>query len=249
VDLNLSTFLLEIVNFLVLVWILKRFLYQPVLDIIARRRAMVEKSMSDAKQVESEARELQERYQGRLADWEAEQAEARKALANELESERANRLAELRSTLEKERRKMHVAERQKLADLRESDERRALSLGARFASRLLEDASSETLQSKLVARLLADLESMTPKQFTRLLGNPDRPPQRVLVTSAYPLTEKEQDSLGACLGKLATPEVPVLYEQDPALLAGVRITAGDCVLGLNLQDELEGFARLSDGHG
>ena len=34
-----TTFALEIINFLVLVWILKRFLYRPVLDTLARRRA------------------------------------------------------------------------------------------------------------------------------------------------------------------------------------------------------------------
>ncbi len=38
-ELNWSTLLLEIVNFLVLVWILKRFLYRPVLQVIEERRS------------------------------------------------------------------------------------------------------------------------------------------------------------------------------------------------------------------
>ena len=36
-QLNWSTFVLEIINFLILVWVLKRFLYKPVLAAIAQR--------------------------------------------------------------------------------------------------------------------------------------------------------------------------------------------------------------------
>ncbi len=47
-ELNWTTFALEIVNFLILVWILKRFLYKPVLEAIARRKTAIDKTLSDA---------------------------------------------------------------------------------------------------------------------------------------------------------------------------------------------------------
>ena len=40
--------MLEVVNFLVLVWMLKRFLYKPVLEAIAQRKAAIDKTLSDA---------------------------------------------------------------------------------------------------------------------------------------------------------------------------------------------------------
>ena len=64
-----TTFALEIINFLILVWILKRFLYRPVLDVIARRRAGVEKTLADAKRIEAEAGELKQRCECELAQW------------------------------------------------------------------------------------------------------------------------------------------------------------------------------------
>jgi len=247
VELNLSTFLLEILNFLVLVWILKRFLYQPVLDVIARRRESIDKTMSEARDIERDARALQERYNGRLAEWEAERAKSREALDRELDEERSMRLAELRSSLDEERRKMHAAESQRMADLRARDEQRALTLAARFATRLLELSATVELETKLVEQVIADLEAMSAERLTALLGNPDRPPQSISVTSAYPLSQEHMDKLGGCLGKLLELENPLRFERDADLLAGIRVTIGDCVLGLNLQDELEGFARLGDG--
>lgn len=246
-ELNLSTFLLEVVNFIVLVWILKRFLYQPVLDIIARRRAEIDKTMTEARSIESDAQALRERYQGRLADWEKEQTKARETLSRELEEERTARLAELHSSLDEEREKMRAAETRRMEDLRGQYGQRALMLGARFATRLLEQATTAELQAKLVERLIADLESMPAERVTRLLGSPDQPTRSACVTSAFPLTAAETDKIGECLRKITNLDVSVRYEEDPGLLAGVRLTIGACVLGLNLQDELEGFARLGDG--
>ena len=52
-ELSWPTFFLEIINFLVLVWILKRFLYKPVLEAIAHRKAVIDKTLVDAKRQRS----------------------------------------------------------------------------------------------------------------------------------------------------------------------------------------------------
>ena len=71
-ELNWSTFALEIINFLVLVWILKRFFYQPVLEVIARRRAGIEKTRTEALQLQDEAQALRSQYENRLTEWDKE---------------------------------------------------------------------------------------------------------------------------------------------------------------------------------
>ncbi len=59
-ELDWSTFLLQIINFLVLVWILNRFLYQPVMKVIAERKAAVEKTLADSERARAEARALRD---------------------------------------------------------------------------------------------------------------------------------------------------------------------------------------------
>ena len=105
-----STFVLEIINFLVLVWILKRFLYKPVLDVIAARRRSVEQQLAQARATADEATALKEQYTGRLKEIEAERRKAREDLARDIDQERARRLADLAETLEREKEKARVAE-------------------------------------------------------------------------------------------------------------------------------------------
>jgi F-type H+-transporting ATPase subunit b len=245
-ELNWSTFFLEIVNFLVLVWILQRFLYKPALAIIAKRRAIIEKTMADAKSLEANAKDLQQRYEGRLADWEEEQRAARESLSHEIDEQRSRRLAELRATLKQESEKAQVAEEHRLNDLRRQCEHVALAQGARFVSRLLQGFADKDLQARLVAQTLTDLSSLPDERAAALVGNREEPPRAIVVTSAFTVPDEQRERIRDVLTKVTGLKVPIDFREDPALLAGLRITIGAWVLGLNLQDELDGFARLSD---
>ena len=60
-----TTFALEAINFLILVWLLKRFLYRPILDAVARRQAAVARTLADAEAARVDAARLREEYEGR----------------------------------------------------------------------------------------------------------------------------------------------------------------------------------------
>jgi F-type H+-transporting ATPase subunit b len=245
VELNWSTFVLEVINFLVLVWILKRFLYKPVLNVIARRRAEIEKSLADAEALHASAKSLQQQYEGRLAEWSREKQQARDLLAVELEAERSRSISELQGALEKEREKQQVSESRRQADAIARIEERALLQGARFATRLLEQAAGPELQVRLVDMLLAELEQLPGERIQALRGGYGTVPGAVVVTSAFPLADAQRRRLKLTLLTISGPGMALRFEQDDALLAGVRIHIGAWELAASLKDELQGFVALA----
>jgi F-type H+-transporting ATPase subunit b len=245
VELSWSTFLLEIVNFLVLVWILKRFLFKPVREIIARRRAEIDNRLSDAQSQLTEAQALKQQYQVRLSDWEAEKRQLMQALNQELEAERSRRLNALSAQIEDERERNRVADARRTEDLERSLEDTALRQGARFAGRLLEEAASAETGKRLVVMVTESLQQLPPAQrasFQRL----HEQAAQILVSSAHSLSAEEKQGLTSALSELFPGERSIRFEQDDSLLAGLRIVTGNWVLGCNLRDELAGFAEV--GH-
>jgi len=243
-ELSWSTFLLEIVNFLVLVWILKRFLYKPVLDVIARRKAGIEKRLADARKLHEEAEGLQKQYEGRLAQWEEEQREARQKLTQELDAERAARMQQLRQALEQEREKARVAQQRRDADTLRQLEETAIRQGARFASQLLGTAAGPELHRKLVDLLLAELAALPEERIAQLrtkVGHSNR----VTVTSAYPLDTPAQERLQQALAPLLPENAACTFTEDSELIAGLRIELGAWMLASDVRDELEGFEALA----
>ena len=71
-DFDWTTFILEMINFLILIWILKHFLYQPVLNIIDKRRAGIDQALAQAKRTEEEAEALKQKNEQFLVAWENE---------------------------------------------------------------------------------------------------------------------------------------------------------------------------------
>lgn len=68
-EFNWTTFFLEIINFLVLIWILKRLLYQPIKKVILARKEAVQKTLDAANQAKKEATDLQAKYEDRSKEW------------------------------------------------------------------------------------------------------------------------------------------------------------------------------------
>ncbi len=103
-----TTFILEIINFLILVWILKRFLYRPVLDVIDRRRAGIEKTLADAQHTEAEANRVKQQNEQQLADWEEEKKSAQTQLMAELATIRESKMAALEASISEEANRRRV---------------------------------------------------------------------------------------------------------------------------------------------
>jgi F-type H+-transporting ATPase subunit b len=245
---NWSTFLLEILNFLVLLWILKHFLYRPVLDVIAKRRAAVEMTLADAAARDAAARELETRYQGRLDEWAKEKEAARAELARQLDAERTTRLAALKTMLDAERQSREAAARRAAQQEQLSMEHATAVNGARFASRLLGAVAGPETSARLVEQALQQLAALPAAQAAALRADQARAAGAPRVISAYPLEQAVRARIAAAIVNLtggnATPEFSV----DATLLAGLRIELGTWSVAANLADELAAFAELDHGH-
>lgn len=243
-ELNWSTFILEMINFLVLVWILKRFLYKPVLNAIAQRQAGIEKKLADIKTLQKDARKLQSQYEGRLAEWDQERQQARDTLSQEIETERARKLSELQIVLEQEKEKARVAEARYHADELRKVEEIALKNGARFATQLLQQAAGPDIETRLVDLAITRLSQQPTERIEMLRNHYGETPDSIVIKTAFPLADKQCQSLQHALTSLTGASIPVQFEQDSKLLAGIRITIGAWVLAANLHDELKGFVDL-----
>jgi F-type H+-transporting ATPase subunit b len=245
VEMSWSTFILEIFNFLILVWILKHFLYKPVLGVIERRQSGIKQTLANAEAMRAEAQELQERNEGRLAEWDLERTQAQEALASELEAERARKMAELQADIEQERLKARVAGERQQADTMRRIEEAALGQGARFAARLLEQAAGPELHARLVDMAIDGLSRLPPGRIAALRNSYGRTADEIVVEYAYPLADDQQRRLKQSLAEAIHSDRPLRLEGNDDLQAGIRITIDAWVLAANLQDELKGFAELA----
>ncbi|MDP2903339.1 MAG: F0F1 ATP synthase subunit delta [Methylovulum sp.] len=240
-----STFILEIINFLILIWILQRLFYKPVLEVIAKRKQFIDQTLADAKAIQQQAEQQRRLYENRQKLWEQEKQAAINALHRQLDAERAAHLKQLSSDFEQERQKSNVTLTRKQQELQRQAEKQALQNAAKFAGLLLQQAAGPELEARLFAMLLEQLTTL-PEACRLCLQTLDSKKNiPIKVTSAYPLTDGQQQQLKQRLGAQINSPITCQYHQDSQLIAGLRIDIGAWVLNANLQHELAGFATLS----
>ena len=245
-EFNLSTFIFEIINFLILIWILQRLFYKPLLETIAKRKQFIDQSLSDAKNLQQQAEQLRSLYENRQKLWEQEKQSVISTLNQQLEIERKAHLDRLSTDLEKERQKANVLLSKQRREFQEQIEKQALRNGAKFAGMLLQQSAGPELEARLFILLMDNLTVLPEacKQCLCLLGTKKSVPIRI--TTAYPLAVEMRQQLEQKLGALINSQINFQYHQDESLIAGLRMDIGAWVLNANLQHELTGFAEIAN---
>ncbi|HND39383.1 MAG TPA: F0F1 ATP synthase subunit delta [Accumulibacter sp.] len=241
-----TTFALEIINFLVLVWILKRFLYKPVLETLNQRRAGIEKTLREAHSAELRAHSLQAQYEGRLADWGKEKAQARAELETELALERSRQMQSLAHDLADERARNAAVDAHRQQEMRREMETAALAQAQQFVTTLLGRLATPALEARMLDLLLADWAKLPDQQLSGLRAAAGDSALEAKVSSAFALDEAQRGRVVEALSQRLGRPVAVVFEVAPGLLAGLRISLGAWQVHFNLTDESASFAAAAN---
>ena len=242
-ELDWTTFILELINFVVLIWILNRFLYRPVTKVIAQRKAAIQRILSEAEMARSDAQALQSQYENRLTEWEQEREKARAQLRDEMSAERNRQMENLRAELDQEREKAAAVEQRRLKDFTQQTEAAAIALGGTFVSRLLLRLGGPELERKIIDMVRQDLPGLPHDQMQAIRDASATIGLPMKITSAYPLDTTQRDVLCHACRTLTGRDVVCEFLEDRNLIAGLRIGVGSWVLRANLQDEMSFFAE------
>ena len=252
-ELSWSTFVLEIINFLILVWILKHFFYAPVMNMIEKRRKSIEDSLAQADAMRSEAKQVEDQYKDRLAQWEQEKKLAYEKLHKEINEERSRLMAAAQTAADHEQEKAKALEARRVREVQRKNQQQALRQAAQFTSKLLIRLATPELEQKLCELLLEELPQLPSEQSDNLrnmFAGEDALPANhtpIKISSAYQLSDSCCHTIKQALSELVGKTVECEFARDPQLIAGLRVNLGPLVLRANLHDELQLFIESANG--
>lgn len=217
----------QILNFLVLVWLLQRFLYRPITRAMARREERIETRLSEAKA----AREEVEAEAGRLR----EQQQALEASREEMLSEARQEADALRARLEDDLRKEMEARRETWQDHLE-DEREAFADRLRqraghqvidIVGRVLRDYAGSDLADQLAGTFAERLAALDADAQDKLQRAAERAESHARVDSSIALKPGTRSQITRAIHACVDRDVEVDYHEDADLLLGLRLTIGE----------------------
>jgi F-type H+-transporting ATPase subunit b len=240
----------QALNFLILVWLMKRFLYQPILRAIDAREKRIAAELADADAKRTEAEQERARFEKKNEEFDRQRAELMKQVADEAEAERERLLGEARQAAEAWRAKGQEALRSEARSLNEAISRRAQGEVFAIARKTLKDLAGTTLEERMSAmftRRLRDLRDEAKQGLVTALSASSAP---AIVRSAYELSSEQRAAVRQALNECVSLEVAVQFETAPELVSGIELTSNGQKVAWSISDYLrsleEGVKELLD---
>lgn len=239
---------LQTINFGILVWLLHRFLYKPVLTMIDARKAEVRGQLDVAKNVEAKAKAELAAVEAERAGIAAEREAALKAAAAQ-----AREMAEARrAQAERDAEALMDSTRKTLASEREGalDEARrvALDLGSDFAQRLLAEVPMQYRAEAWIERIEQHLKAM-PQAEREALVHQLAEGKPLAIVTACALPPATADHWNARLRQSLGISSAMTFAVDPALIAGAELHFPTAILRFSWQRALAAARIEAGAHG
>jgi F-type H+-transporting ATPase subunit b len=243
---DVPTFIFQIANFLILLAILAKFFYRPVLDVMRKRQEQIDARIQDAEQRARQADAEREALARQSETATREAAAMLDAARNDAARER-QRLLEAAKTeaagVIDESRKTAAAEEKAAGDRLSA---RISQAAVKIAGALVRETSGEAVHASLVERLLEDGFGLDTSELRQAKLDFQADAKRLIVESAYALNAAQEKRLREKAAQTLdrdVEEIELDVREKPELIAGVRVLAGALVVDMSLRRLLDELSR------
>jgi F-type H+-transporting ATPase subunit b len=236
----------QVLNFLILVWLMKRFLYKPILNAIDAREKRIAKELADADAKKAEAQKERDEFQKKNEQFDQQRAALLTKATDEAKAERQRLLDEARKAADTLSAKRQESLANDARNLNQAITRRAQDEVFAIARKALADLATTSLEERMgevFTRRLRELNGEAKAGFAEALKTASEP---ALVRSAFELPTEQRAAIQNALNETFSAEVRVRFETAPDLVSGIELSTNGQKVAWSIADYL---ASLEKGVG
>lgn len=239
---DLYTLVAQIINLILLIWLLKKFLYQPILKMVDARQELILKSIKDAKDAEKEAQRQQDIYTQKVADFDKERFTLLKDVAEDAEKLRQNLLKEIQLAGQETKKNFQKEMLLQKQGFELSAQNIIVKNFKDFAGKAFKEMADEPLSRRIIEQFKKKISALSQKEKNQISQRINHE-KKVRIQSDIKLTADDTQTLKAFFQKTfdTNEDVSFKFEQNPDLICGIEMQSGEDVISWNLANYLESF--------
>ncbi|SEM10616.1 ATP synthase F0 subcomplex B subunit [Syntrophus gentianae] len=237
----------QLVNFLILIYLLKRFLYTRIISAMNEREAKIVARFEEAERLTREAEEAARAYEEKNSSL---QVLAEKMLNEAREA--ANRrqkewMDSARGEVDSIRQRWVETVLQEKESFLESLRSRTGKQVYAIARRILADLADTVIEQKMIDVLIDRIRSLDPKEGEAIRSALENTADGVMVQSAFPLAAEDRQRLTAAVrGLTGKPNTAVLYQESPDLINGIELLTSGHRISWSISEYLDHLEESFD---
>jgi F-type H+-transporting ATPase subunit b len=234
----------QALNFIILVWLLKHFLYKPILDAIDGREKRIAAELADANAKKAEAQKDRDEFQKKNQVFDEQRAALLGKATDEANAERGRIVGDAHKEADAMRAGQEKALRSNLASLGGEITRRASEEVFGIARKALGDLATVSLEERMGEVFTRRLREMSGKAKETLAGAIRASADPVVVQSAFEMPAEQRAAIQNALNETFSAAVRVRYETQTGTLCGIELSVNGQKVGWSIAEYLGSLDRM-----
>ena len=235
------TVIAQIINFLVLVYLLKRFLYGPIIKAMDKRQEKIAFRLEGARKKEEEAKQEAELFLQKNREFDTRHEEMLSQIKKEAEARKAELIKEARSRVDADMAGWYGAIQKEKETFLQDIRRRAVRHTCAIARRAIKDLSNADLENRITSIFIERLQNVDNNEQEALAQAIQHSMEGIKVNSSFEIPEESATKIVQLLQNLTTDPVAVRFEILPELICGIELKLHGRRISWNIADYLESF--------
>lgn len=241
------TVLAQIVNFLILLVLLRRFLYRPILNAMEERQHKITMRLREAEQREKEAANQMEEYRKKTTALEKEREQMLQDARDEADAQRKELLASARAEVEQTQARWHLALQQEKEAFVRMLYQRAGSQTAAIARQALADLANAELERQIIHVFIERIQKLDRAEREGLAESLRKPGEEITVRSAFEIPSELRQKIREAINHQLADTNGLRFVTDSQVLCGIELKTQGRKISWSLESYLESLeASLSE---
>ena len=237
----------QVLNFLILVWLLKRFLYKPILAAIDAREKRIADELADANAKKTEAEKERADFESKNKAFDDQRAALLGKATEEAKAERERLLDKARNDTESMRAAQASALQNDHKMLSGQIARLAAEEVLGIARKALADLATVSLEERMGEVFTRRLHEMKGKDKELLAVTLKSSPEPAIVRSAFDLPDNQKAAIQNALNETFSAEIRVRFETAKDTVCGIELTANGQKVGWSIDTYISALDRKVGG--
>jgi F-type H+-transporting ATPase subunit b len=227
----------QVINFVILVWLLKRFLYKPILNAIDAREQKIAKQLADADAKKAEAQAERDAFQHKNEEFDQQRGDLLNKATSDAKAERQRLLEAARQDADALSTRRQEALRNDTHNLNQAISRKAQQEVFAIARSALVELADATLEQRVSEVFIQRLRALHGEAKANL-GKVLQGPQAAIVRSAFDLPATQQSAIQTAINETFSADIHLRFETTPELVSGIEIATDGHKLSWSIADYL-----------
>lgn len=241
-NIHWPTVVIQIVNFLILVIVLKKFLYKPVLGAMDAREKAVQDRIKEAEKREKEALKEKEKLEAIQAEFENAKTDEMAKVHKQAEEEKLELLKQANQEIRDKQLKFEqqmTVEKKSLYDAVSHIVAETLVNQTKDAFKELANADLENQMAEIFAKKLPEIKKSDLDKIVKNIKNN----KEIEIASSFNIDEKNKKSIEKTLTEITNTKPKITYKKDNKVICGIEIISDSIIVKWGFTKYIENFNK------